>query len=880
MAFNTSEKTKQIIVIDKNGNLKLINAGEPVLPGEIVIDSESGDVSVEATDSSQDINEILNAISDGEDPSLVTEAPAAGEEGGSSLTASTEIERVGKITIAETNFDTSSLETIGLSQTQSLTLLEQYKVYRETGEFQVPDSSIPGKGDTNPTGAPIVNIEGDDAWINAKEAKDGVDVTVEVNAAELELGGSVSITIDVDGTSRTVTLSNTGTEEAPEYTFSEDGFSYDNGVIRWTENGLTDGDTLNVDATQKDKAGNESLPGRDEATLDTTAPGKGVDEDRNPDNDVNSIQFVDGDDVLNSTELSAVDLTGKVEADGTLNSIIISGKNVNDAVVTYTLKEGEYSVDANGVVTITDLNLSDKGFVDGALTVEMSVTDTAGNMGSVSDEIALDITAPGTGEGDTPENSIQFVDGDDVLNSTELSAVDLTGKVEADGTLNSIIISGKDVNDAVVTYTLKEGEYSVDANGVVTITDLNLSDKGFVDGALTVDMSVTDKADNTGSVSDEIALDITAPGTGEGDSPENSIQFVDGDDVLNSTELSAVDLTGKVEADGTLNSIIISGKDVNDAVVTYTLKEGEYSVDANGVVTITDLDLSDKGFVDGALTVEMSVTDKADNMGSVSDEIALDITAPGTGEGDSPENSIQFVDGDDVLNSTELSAVDLTGKVEADGTLNSIIISGKDVNDAVVTYTLKEGEYSVDANGVVTITDLDLSDKGFVDGALTVEMSVTDKADNMGSVSDEIALDITAPGTGEGDSPENSIQFVDGDDVLNSTELSAVDLTGKVEADGTLNSIIISGKNVNDAVVTYTLKEGEYSVDANGVVTITDLNLSDKGFVDGALTVEMSVTDTAGNMGSVSDEIALDLTAPGTGEGDTPENQYPICGWR
>lgn len=144
MASITLENTKQNIVIDKNGNLKLVNVGETLLPGEIIIKNESGNISVEAYDlpeKNDDVNAILNAISDGEDPSLITEAPAAGEDSGSSLTVSTEIERIGKSTIAETNFDTSSLESIGLSITQSLTLLEQNKIYRETGEFQIPDPS-------------------------------------------------------------------------------------------------------------------------------------------------------------------------------------------------------------------------------------------------------------------------------------------------------------------------------------------------------------------------------------------------------------------------------------------------------------------------------------------------------------------------------------------------------------------------------------------------------------------------------------------------------------------------------------------------------------------------------------------------------------------
>ncbi|MEJ6109510.1 cadherin domain-containing protein, partial [Aliivibrio salmonicida] len=142
MAIKTSTNDKQIIVIDKNGNLKLMTSGETVLPGDVVLEKDSGEVFVNRDDLPKDnnneIKDILDAIVDGKDPSLVSDSPAAGEESGSSLTTSTEIERVGKSTIAETDFDTSSLEALGLSKTQSLTLLDQYKFYKETGSFDNP----------------------------------------------------------------------------------------------------------------------------------------------------------------------------------------------------------------------------------------------------------------------------------------------------------------------------------------------------------------------------------------------------------------------------------------------------------------------------------------------------------------------------------------------------------------------------------------------------------------------------------------------------------------------------------------------------------------------------------------------------------------------
>ncbi|WP_026025346.1 hypothetical protein, partial [Aliivibrio logei] len=179
MAIKTSTNEKQIIVIDKNGNLKLMTSGEAVLPGDVVLEKDSGEVSVNRDDLPKDnnneIKDILDAIVDGKDPSLVSESPAAGEESGSSLTTSTEIERVGKSTIAETDFDTASLEALGLSKTQSLTLLDQYKSFRETGSFDVS-----GINSEVIKFAPSISITEMDSngVINGINAVDGIQVDV------------------------------------------------------------------------------------------------------------------------------------------------------------------------------------------------------------------------------------------------------------------------------------------------------------------------------------------------------------------------------------------------------------------------------------------------------------------------------------------------------------------------------------------------------------------------------------------------------------------------------------------------------------------------------------------------------------------------------
>ncbi|MGR6859330.1 cadherin-like domain-containing protein [Aliivibrio salmonicida] len=272
--------------------------------------------------------------------------------------------------------------------------------------------------------------------------------------------------------------------------------------------------------------------------------------------------------------------------------------------------------------------------------------------------------------------SIQFVDGDDVLNSTELSAVDLTGKVEADGTLNSIIISGKDVNDAVVTYTLKEGEYSVDANGVVTITDLDLSDKGFVDGALTVDMSVTDKADNTGSVSDEIALDLTAP---------NSPVITNISDDSAASDYSTVILHGTGEPGATITIYDEDNNIINPSTVI--------TVDSNGSWTFDISDLSETPVGDNEF---FSVT-QTNESGNVS--LPSEKTHYAHGEFSATDDYDDYVllgEGDDTFT---LNDDDLNDRVVVDG--------GAGTDTAVFNSNLSDSKVSLNENGEIVIIDVE-----------------------------------------------------------------------------------------------------------------------------------------------------------------------------
>ncbi|WP_047042849.1 tandem-95 repeat protein, partial [Vibrio mexicanus] len=130
----------QMIVIDVNGNVRVLKEGEAPLPGEVLVtpNGEDGQLNPnveivledeQLQDITGEIGDIIAALEEGEDPTQLGEefATAAGGQTGSSPTATPTLERDGDETIASTAFSTAGFQSLGLSETQSLTLLDQYR---------------------------------------------------------------------------------------------------------------------------------------------------------------------------------------------------------------------------------------------------------------------------------------------------------------------------------------------------------------------------------------------------------------------------------------------------------------------------------------------------------------------------------------------------------------------------------------------------------------------------------------------------------------------------------------------------------------------------------------------------------------------------------
>ncbi len=145
--------SRQKVVVDANGLVRVLLEGEQPKPGEVVLQQPNDDASIEAElvqddgqsqDLTAELEDIFAALEEGADPTQLGEdfATAAGGQLSSSSTQLGTIERNSAEVVVSTEFSTQGFANLGLSETQSLSLLEQYPLLRE-GSTAVEVNSSP-----------------------------------------------------------------------------------------------------------------------------------------------------------------------------------------------------------------------------------------------------------------------------------------------------------------------------------------------------------------------------------------------------------------------------------------------------------------------------------------------------------------------------------------------------------------------------------------------------------------------------------------------------------------------------------------------------------------------------------------------------------------
>ncbi|WP_159739168.1 Ig-like domain-containing protein, partial [Vibrio atypicus] len=437
----------QVVVVDTNGKVRVLQEGELPKPGEVVLNNEQsapGDepsINVEligdngqAQDISSELEDIFAALEEGQDPTQLGEefATAAGGQSGSSLTDSGTISRDGLETIASTEFVTQGFESLGLSETQSLSLLEQFQILQQPPVFVDLNA--------NPLGEDIQVTTNEDTPISGTlVATDPNDDELTFTAGDQPGNGTLELSEDGNWT----------------YTPNDDYNGSDSFTVVVSDGqGGTDTITVNIGVTPVNDDpeivnGNGAPLGDDisvETPEDTPVSGK-LDA---TDVDGDDLTFVKGNDPQNGSVT--------VDADGNWTYTPNDDYNGSDSF-TVVVSDGQGGTDTITVnIGVTPVN-DDPEIVDG-------------NGAPLGDDISVE----------TPEDTP--VSG--TLNATDVDGDDLTFSKATDPQNGSVTVDA----DGNWTYTPND-----DYNGSDSFTVVVSDGQGGTD-TITVNIGVTPVNDN------------------------------------------------------------------------------------------------------------------------------------------------------------------------------------------------------------------------------------------------------------------------------------------------------------------------------------------------------------------------------------------------
>ncbi|MCL6375844.1 Ig-like domain-containing protein [Pectobacterium brasiliense] len=529
---------------------------------------------------------------------------------------------------------------------------------------------------------------------------------------------------------------------------------------------LADG-LLNISVTVSDAAGNTSTV-QGSALVDLTPP-------------VLTINPIGIDDIINIAEsLLPMEISGTSPVNDSGRPIIVN------VTINGQIYQGLAQADGTWSVTVPAGDL--QNMPNGITAITATLTDAAGNTGTVSHSITLD-----TDPAQAPTLTIATLSTDDYLNLAESS--------------QPLTISGSSQNveqGQQVTITLNGGIYfaTVGADGSWSV-QVPATDVGTIpDGKQTVSASVTDVSGNPGSATHSITVITDATNL-----PGITITTLSGNDVIS--------------AQDTQSDLLISGSTTNVQVgqrVTVTLNSKTYlaTVGADGSWSTTVPASDVQNLPQGNQDVTATVSDIAQNPATATHPFTVD-TLP-------PLLSIDMlVDTSDIGLADALAGLPLSGKAEA---------------GLLVTIKVGTAVYSVvaDSNGIwqIAIAANDLLALG--DGVKTLEASVTDGAGNASTTSIDITL------------KTQSLPTLTLDSLYDNNVLTVAELATATTIGGSYTNLPV-GTTIQVTIGTYTttgvtLAGGLWSatIPANALSILADGNMQ----------VSATVTDSAGNTGSAS----------------------------
>ncbi|MFG5040914.1 cadherin, partial [Vibrio cholerae] len=533
----TNLAANQLLVIDKNGNIAIINAGETVPEGAIILDPNSNNLMpeqeplpvaqlVDAEGNAQpitdDIEQILAALEEGADPTALDDdlAPAAGGLQGSSITGSASIERDGAETIASTQFDTSGFEAIGLSRTQSLSLLNL---------LQAPTAPIPPIPPVDPEEpvSPIVisSITGD----NVAEGSNNTfsvslsGTTIAETTIVLTLAGDTatkgvdfngtSVVVVINGVSQTVPVNEDGTFQVTVPTntnsFSVQVTTIDDNIYEGNETFTLSGAGTNSIVTgtatitdDGSNGGTDDRPVVSGISSPTVSEGESATFDVSLSNASTTATTVTltlaGGSATAGTDFTSTEVTITYQ-DGKTEKVAVNSQGqftvnvpANDASFSVSVKTTDDDVyEGSESFTLSGKTETQTSTIKGTATIKDDGSVTPPDLPADDDRPAVSaISSPTVSEGDSATFDVSLSNASTTATTVTLTLAGGSATAGTDFTSTEVTITYQDGSTQTVTVN-DDGSFSVDvpANTTTFSVSVQTTDDNVYEGSETFTLS-------------------------------------------------------------------------------------------------------------------------------------------------------------------------------------------------------------------------------------------------------------------------------------------------------------------------------------------------------------------------------------------------------
>ncbi|PZW49207.1 Calx-beta domain-containing protein, partial [Pseudomonas sp. URMO17WK12:I2] len=536
-------------------------------------------------------------------------------------------------------------------------------------------------------------------------------------------------------------------------------------------------------------------------SVDTTAPVPTITLDAN----------ITADDVINITESGQqIPVTGTVGGDakvGDTVTLTVNSKTFT-GLVTNTNGTLGFSINVPGADLVADAGQT--------ITASISTTDAAGNVGTASDTegYSVDTTAPTIS-----------VDAPAISNDTTPT---ITGTTDAPvGSIVTLTVTQNGTSFTFTTPVLAGGGYTVDVPQTLA------------EGPYTVDAQVTDPAGNTGSATDNGAIDTLAGDTGA--APVVTItEDANNDGVISKAELNGpIDVRVGLPAGAVAGDTLVITNGTTPQTVTLTAAQ----ITA-GFVTTTFANPGEGN----TLTVEATLRDQFGNTSEKGTDTAKVDTLAGT-TGAAPVVTIT----EDANNDGIISKAELNGPVDVRVGLPAGAVAGDTlvITNGTTPQTITLTAAQITA-GFVTTTFPSPGEGN----TLTVEAILRDQFGNTSEKGTDTAKVDTLAGT-TGAAPVVTIT----EDANNDGIISKAELNGPVDVRVGLPAGAVAGDTlvITNGTTPQTITLTAAQITA-GFVTTTFANPGEGN----TLTVEATLRDQFGNTSEKGTDTAKVDTLAGT----------------